>query len=78
MQLKDSAIQLSNGNSFVVFHNMTEGEFEAAVINWQARTKKYTAGSLCAYINSKRLKGLADFYCYTLRQWKQLTKNVTA
>jgi hypothetical protein len=70
----ESEVQLSDGSSFKVYHNLTEWELEAALVNWQVRTDQFTASSFCGYINSKRLKGLSDHYCYTEDQWKQLNK----
>jgi hypothetical protein len=45
--------------------------FEAAVMNWEVRTKKHTAESLCDYINSKREAGMTDHYAFTEEQFKQ-------
>jgi len=36
---------------FSIVHNL--GEINPALCNWLARTKKYTAKSLCKYIMSK-------------------------
>ena len=58
---------------FQVVHNLPEIQglcFEAAVVNWLARTNKYTAKSLCEYIMEKD----SVHICMTISQWKRLNK----
>ncbi len=45
---------------------------EAAIDNWTVRTDDYTAESLCAYINSKRIRGLTDHYAFTEEQFSEM------
>lgn len=47
---------------FSVFHNLPEKRglsINDALINWQARTKKFTARSFCNYIKSKDINFIA-------------------
>lgn len=56
---------------FSVVHNMPEIfglSFECALDNWFARTKHYTARSLCKYIMSKN----TGHVCMTMDQFNQL------
>jgi len=66
--------------SFDVYHNLpnTKGlSIDDAVENWVNRTKKYTAKSLCKYINDKSLCNYindknTEFKCFTESEFKKL------
>lgn len=69
--LTESRVELEDGTSFNVYHNLPE-EIEAAVINWSVRTSKHTADSLCGYINSKRINGMGEYFAFTEEEVKHL------
>lgn len=71
MKFVTSTIQLSDGSSFNIVHNLEE-MIEAAAVNWSVRTDDYTAESFCNYINSKREKGLTDHYAFTEEQYRKM------
>jgi hypothetical protein len=51
-----SSVELTGGIKLEIIHNLPMdglNSFPSAVHNWIARTKLYTAQSLCDYINSK-------------------------
>jgi hypothetical protein len=56
-KFKESEIELSNGTSFKIKHNMTlygpVNSLQAAFDCWIVRTSEYTAESFVEYINSK-------------------------
>ena len=57
MKLNKTEINLSNGTSFVIVHDLpmkgAVGSFDAALDNWLARTKEYTADSFVNYVKCK-------------------------
>lgn len=71
MKFQEVTISLSDGSNITIIHNLG-AELYAALENWLVRTKKYTAESLCDYINEKRLRGLSDHYAFTQTRWKEL------
>lgn len=56
-KFKESEIELSNGTSFKIRHNLAidgpVNSLQAAFDNWIVRTNEYTAESFVNYINSK-------------------------
>ena len=59
-KLKDLNVSfLINGSpvSFDILTNVKQDEMEAVIINWIARTSKFTAKSLVNYINTKNHYG---------------------
>ena len=60
---------------FKIYHNLPETSgmnIEGAIDNWTARTKVFTAQSLCDYILSKDIDGI---FAITERTYNQLKKN---
>jgi hypothetical protein len=56
---------------FNIIHNLSETfgmDFNSALYNWLARTKKFKAKNLCEYINSK------GFIAMTEQEYKKLSE----
>ena len=66
MKLHEVTVCLSNNKNFKIWTNVEPELINAAIINWEVRTKKYTDRSLCNYINEKRKAGLTTHYAYTI------------
>lgn len=76
MKLIKADVQFNvDGNpiKFSVIHNMPKTfglSFDCALDNWLARTKKFTAKSLCKYIMSKQ----CDVVAMTEAEYKRLSE----
>lgn len=66
----ETGFKLSNGIEFTICHNIPD-YITAALDNWLARTKEYTAESFCNYINKKRLEGKSDHFAYTVAEFEE-------
>ena len=76
MKWNKAKFTLSSGITFEIIHNMQpKSMVEAAFMNWIPRTDKYTAESLCDYINEKRRRGLTDHEAYTIDQFRFVNKD---
>lgn len=71
IKLNKSKVELSNGISFIIVHNMDQSLFGAAMTNWLARTNKYTDQSFVDYVHSKREP---DRIFVTLAEYEKITK----
>lgn len=71
MKLSSTTVEIDHKRSFTIYHNIPD-LIEAAIANWEVRTNKYTAQSLCDYINSKREAGMTDHHAFTEKQIKDL------
>ncbi len=61
-------IELTNGTSFQIVHNLSEAKGDALIAKWMRKTKRPTALNLIHYIRDR-----ADCICVTKEQYDEVT-----
>jgi len=71
-QMQRSEIKLSNGNKFVIIHNLPNLglDINTTLDNWLGSTNKFTSENFCDYIMSK---DPINILAFTEERFKQLS-----